>query len=325
MTHRAVTVALLASMLMTSCGGDKSSPRTVSGSNHRTRAATARLAFHMAGRLPAPVQLPSTVAMPGGEALAIGGLDAQDTSTDRIVLVGPSGAARTVGRLPAPLHDSAAASIGGRAYLFGGGDLASSADVLRISNNGHASSAGELPSAASDVAAATSGSTAYIVGGYTGTAPLRSLLAFSPGHRARPAAMLPRPLRYAAVAAVGPFVLIAGGTSGTAAQRAILRFDTRTRRVTTLANLPHSLTHAAGASLGGRFYVIGGRGEAVDSATAAIWSVDPSTGSVEPAGRLPVALSDLGAASEPDRIFVMGGRDSGGRVHDQILTTRDAR
>jgi hypothetical protein len=263
--------------------------------------------------------------MPGGRVLAIGGLDAADTSTDNIVLVEQSGAARTVGRLPAPLHDSAAASIGGRAYLFGGGDVASRAGILRISESGHPSSAGRLPIGASDVAAAANGSTAYVVGGYTGTAPLRSILAFSPRRPVRLVATLPRPLRYAAVATVGQVVLIAGGTSGTAAQRAVLRFDPRSGRLTQLAKLARPLTHAAAVSLDGRLYVIGGRGDALDSASATVWSVDSSNGRVQRSGRLPVALSDLGATSERQGVVVVGGRDAAGRVQDEILVARLAR
>jgi hypothetical protein len=320
--QRAVITALLASTLMASCGSNETGSGARSSRTTPARSATSRLVFHRAGRLPAPVQLPSTVAVPGGRVLAIGGLGDAGTSTDRIVLIGPSGAARTIGSLPAPLHDSAATSIGGHAYLFGGGDLASSSTILRLTTSGRAASVGRLPVGAADVAAAVTGSTAYVVGGYTGTAPLRSILAFSPRRPVRRVATLPRPLRYAAVAAVGQAVLIAGGTSGTAAQRAVLRFDPRTGRVMRLALLPRPLTHATAVSLNGRLYVIGGHGDAVDSASAAVWSVDPSNGRVQRSGHLPVALSDLGATSQPKGVVVVGGRDAAGRVHDEILIAR---
>jgi hypothetical protein len=127
------------------------------------------------------------------------------------------------------------------------------------------------------------------------------------------------------VAAVGRTILIAGGTSGTAAERAVLRFDPQTGAVRRIAMLPKPLTHAAGAALGGRFYVVGGRGAALGDASRAVWSVDPASGRISFAGRLPVALSDTGAASSRDRVVVMGGRDRGGRVHDEILVARAAR
>jgi hypothetical protein len=119
-------------------------------------------------------------------------------------------------------------------------------------------------------------------------------------------------------------MFIAGGTSGTAAQRAVLRFDPRSGQVEQVAELRHPVTHAAGASLHGHFYVIGGRGDGVNSASAAVSEVDPSTDRVRAAGRLPVALSDAGAASEPGGIVVVGGRDSAGRAHNEILMTGKA-
>ena len=222
------------------------------------------------------------------------------------------------------MHDSAAASLGDRAYLFGGGNFTSSSAVLRVTDAGRTSVAGHLPLGASDLAAASIGPTAYVVGGYTGTTPLRSILAFTPGQPVRQVASMRRPLRYAAVAAVGKVLMIAGGTSGTAAQRAVLRFDPRTGRVTQIGTLPQPLTHAAGASGNGRFYVIGGRGAVLGSASAAVWSVDPASGHTRAAGRLPFALSDLGAASLPSGIVLVGGRDAHGRVHGDVLATGQA-
>jgi N-acetylneuraminic acid mutarotase len=319
---RAVTAALLLTLL-SSCGGNGARPGAASRSQRGQRA-TPRLVLRPAGRLPVPVQLPAVSASAGGRVLSLGGLSTADTSTDGIVLLTASGRARMVGHLPVPVHDAAAARIGARVYLIGGGDTVPSSDVLRVSEDGRVTAAGRLPVAASDVAAASIGSTAYVVGGYTGATPLRSILAFTPGKPVRQVASLPRPLRYAAVAAVGPAVLIAGGTSGTAAQRAVLRFDPRTGRVKQIARLPHPLTHAAAAGLGGRFYVLGGRGDAVDSATAAVWALDPASAGLRRAGRLPAPLSDLGAASEGDRIVLAGGRDRGGRVRDVILSAREA-
>ena len=87
-----------------------------------------------------------------------------------------------------------------------------------------------------------------------------------------------------------------------------------------IGELPHALTHAAGASLNGVMYVIGGRGEGLTDQTSTILAVDPRSGAVRVAGHLPKALSDLGAASLPDRILAIGGRDSAGAVQDVALT-----
>jgi hypothetical protein len=283
---------------------------------HRARAAALRVASRAA--LPAAVQLPA-VAPGAGGAFAIGGLDAGDSSVADVVLIDRAGA-RVVTRLPLALHDAAATRIDGQTYMFGGGEPSgTSSSILRIAASG-VSSAGDLPVGASDIEAATIGHTAYVVGGYTVSAPLRTIVAFTPGGAARAVATLPRPLRYAAVAAVGGRVLIAGGTSGETAQRAILSFDPVTRAVRQIGLLPRPLTHAAGASLNGWMYVIGGRGEGLSEQRASILAIDPRSGAARSAGRLPEALSDVGAASLAGHILAVGGRSSAGRVSDLALT-----
>jgi streptogramin lyase len=179
---------------------------------------------------------------------------------------------------------------------------------------------GHLPAAISDTSAATIGTTAYVVGGYTTTTPLRSVLAFRPGHPVRDVARLPHALRYAAVAAIGGRILIAGGTDGVHARREVLSVDPVRHRVRVIARLPTALGHAAGASLHGTFFVIGGRGDALTGQQAAIWAVDPVSGRLRRAGRLPVGLSDLGATTTGGHILVAGGRDASGRVHDELWT-----
>ncbi len=226
-----IAVAVLAA---SGCGGTHVAASTSGAADSppsRSRTAShapASLRLATRTRLPAAVQLPSVAAEDGG-VLALGGLDAADTSVASIVVVDANGA-REVGQLPLASHDGTAANVNGQVYFFGGGDAGSaSASILRVVG-GTTHAAGRLPAAASDVAAASIGRTAYVVGGYTETIPLRTIVAFSPGRAARIAGMLPRPLRYAAVAAVAGRLLIAGGTSGTAAQRAILSFDPGHRR-----------------------------------------------------------------------------------------------
>lgn len=327
-TFPALFAALAATSLVAAGCGSGGGAKTIAttagkpAKSARTAAKTPaawKVTVHQAGHLPAPVQLPATTAAPGGTGgFLLGGLDSADASSAAIVRFGTSGA-HQVGTLPAALHDAAAATVGGHVYFFGGGNAGAGApEILKITN-GKAASAGKLPVGASDVEAATIGDTAYIVGGYTGTVPLRSIFSFRPGTGIKVAAEMPRPLRYAAVAAVGRRLLVAGGTSGTTARREILRFDPQTGKVTTIGKLPQAITHAAGASLGGTFYVIGGRGLSLTSQHATIYAVDPATGRVRVAGRLPTALSDIGAATTPKRALVVGGRDATGKVHDGIL------
>jgi len=249
-----------------------------------------------------------------------GGLNQADTSVDSIVHVTGRGA-RVAGTLAGALHDAAATAIGGRAYLFGGGNLGSSAAILRDGRQ----RAGALPVAASDVAAATVRGAAYIVGGYDGTNPLDTIVAWRPGSPARVVAHLPRPLRYAAVAIAGRKLIIAGGTSGVMAQRAILAFDPATASVRQIGLLPQPTTHAAAGALAGRVVVIGGRGSSSTTQSRAVIAIDPGSGRAVRAGRLPRALSDVGVATLGDRILVAGGRDRGGTVRDELYDVTPAR
>jgi hypothetical protein len=89
-----------------------------------------------------------------------------------------------------------------------------------------------------------------------------------------------------------------------------------------IGHLPARLAHAAGAAIGGTFYVLGGRGDALDSQRSAILAVDPASGRVTRAGRLPEPLSDLSAASFPDHVAVVGGRDLLGHARDEIWSLR---
>src|SRR5206468_1615370 len=158
-----------------------------------------------------------------GRVLLMGGLSSAAVSVSGIELAG-AGRPRTVGQLPVPTHDAAAAQgAGGVAYFFGGGEPSKDA-ILKVTPGGSARAAGKLPVAASDVAAAELGGRYYVVGGYTGTQPLSSIVEWRPGSKARVVAHTPVPLRYAAVATAGDEIVIAGGTVGTAASRSVYAF-----------------------------------------------------------------------------------------------------
>lgn len=260
-------------------------------------------------------------AAAGAVPVVAGGLTAADASTDAVIAIARSGP-RVVGRLPGARHDAAAVALGGRVYLFGGGNgVAQIDEIVRVAP-GHPSSTtvvGRLPAPSSDSAAAALAGTAYVVGGYTGRAWLDTIVAWRPGRPARVVAHLPTALRYAAVSAAGGRVVIAGGSVPTgAASRAVYTFDPATGRIAKAEALPAATTHAAAASLAGLAFVIGGRGSSAGTASDRIVSVDAVSGRVRGAGRLPRALSDLTAVSLPGRIVVAGGRSGTGAVTDVL-------
>ncbi len=272
---------------------------------------TGHLPFGMQ-RATAAVAVPQVVTL-------LGGLDPSATSRPNIERL-RSGEATALGTLQAPVHDAAAVSIGSDVYLFGGGSESSSvSSIIRVDpNTGRSQPAGSLPQPSSDLAAAAVGGTAYLVGGFTGQVPLDTILAWRPGSQARIVGRLPQPLRYAAVTAVSDKVLIAGGDAPNGPSRQVLEFDPTTGQVSQLATLPHPLSHASAAALGGFVYLLGGRG-ANGAPTREITSVDPSTGATAPAGELPQAVSDSAAAALANTIMLAGGRTGSGGVVDNIL------
>ena len=111
-------------------------------------------------RLPAPVQLPA-LALRGRTVLALGGLDAADTSVASVTRVLPA-PARDAGTLPQAVHDAGAAALGGRVYVFGGGSAAGPLDAIVQVGRGVVA---HLPEPSSDLEAVPVGSAILIVGG----------------------------------------------------------------------------------------------------------------------------------------------------------------
>jgi N-acetylneuraminic acid mutarotase len=169
------------------------------------------------------------------------------------------------------------------------------------------------------------GETAYVVGGYTGAAPLDTIVAWSPKAGPRVVGHLPLPLRYAAVAATPSGIVIAGGTAPDGPTGAILGFNPSTGAVKQLGHLPFPLTHASAVYVDGRVVVVGGRRELTGAQTQAILAIDPATGTVRTVGQLPQPLSDAAVALTGGRITVAGG-DSGNGPQSSILalTPREA-
>jgi YVTN family beta-propeller protein len=316
-----VTVVLLAAAAAAAaagCGGRSDPAPQAAGASIRPPAPPERvrsavpvtLVAHARPDLPAGIQDAAAAPWRGGVLLA-GGLTSADTSSSAIELVGPT-TATAVGNLPQALHDTAAVELGGRVYLFGGGDGISQHDEIQRIAPGRPATVAHLPAPSSDQAGVALGGTAYVVGGYTGTQWLDTIVAWRPGSAARIVGRLPTPLRYAAVAAADGKVVIAGGSTpaGTASS-AVLAFDPANGRTRRVGTLPVGTTHAAAATLDGRVYVIGGRGSTVGTPTDRIVAVDPRSGSVSAAGRLPAPLSDLSATRVGRAILVAGGRGSG--------------
>ena len=320
-------------------GASRSTGAAAGGSSAQTQGAKApaRLLVSLdPHHLPSPVSGEAAVAT-GDGVLSLGGLDSTDVSTDRVVRLDPSGgAAHTAGRLGAPLHDAAAATLGPRVLLFGGGAASELDTVQALSGTRNAGAApagtgasgaigsaaiGHLPGTRSDLSAVSVGAAVYLLGGYDGSAPNASVLRTSDGSSFTTFARLPVPFRYAAVAALGTKVYAFGGETASGGDSdAIQLLDTATGQARLLGHLPRAISHASAVALGGRVYVLGGR--AAGTPLRQVLAFDPATGVVRSAGELPLAVTNGAAATAGGRGWLLGGLGSEGRTLDTIVELR---
>ncbi len=295
---------------------------------------------------PAPYQLPSGLArevvLPAGRSLLIaGGLTPQGTSTAAVRLLNPStGGTSRVGRLAVPTHDAAGATVGGRTFVFGGGQPGSVATVQEVTARpapagparGVRTVAGRLPRPRSDLVAVARGGTAYLLGGYDGAGYDATVLATRDGRRFTVVARLAVPVRYPAVAVLGGQIWVFGGQTSHGITSDIQRISLpgagpggagktvggRKAAAVVAGHLPRPTTAAAAFALGGALYIAGGQtapahpGQATASPSAtittsgAVLRYQPGHPAVL-AGTLPVPVANAGAGVLGGTAFLVGG------------------
>jgi hypothetical protein len=308
--------SLLLALILAGCGGSSvtSSTANRAGSTkhghatvHHHPVASVRLSYRHLYALPAPLRDPASAVLPTGKFVLVGGLTAADTSAGEIETADLHRVLAS-GTLPSPQHDAQGTALGGRAYVFGGGNLVQYDHILGVDGaNQTVRTVGRLPALASDVAVTGAGGTAYVVGGFDGSASLNTIVAWRPGAPAQVVGHLPIALRYAAVASIGGQVLIIGGSTPAGASGAVYRFDPVSGHTREIGRLPHPITHAGAAVLGPNVYLVGGRGDVNTTQTASIWAINPVSGAIRAAGHLPQALSDTGVLTVGNAIIVAGG------------------
>jgi outer membrane protein assembly factor BamB len=279
-------------------------------------------------QLPAPIWGESAVALSAGP-LILGGLDSSEASVGGVFQLDPrSGRLSPAGSLSGPLHDAAAAALGDRVLVFGGGTETSS-DVVqalpatggKVAAEATAVETGRLPTVRSDLSATTIGDRAYVLGGYDGTSPLDSVLATGDGRTFDRVAILPQPARYIALAALGGKLYAFGGeTASGGSSDAIREVDPRAGTARLIGHLPQPLFHASASALGGRIYVLGGEANGV--ASDRIWSFDPASGKATAAGRLPLAVSGGAAVTVGSTGYLIGGKGGGGEALRSVVLLR---
>jgi len=309
----------------------------------------------MPWHLGAPISRAVAVAGPSGRLIVLGGLTADGSSASGVYAIRTAtGAIRQVGALSAPLHDAAAAVIGGHAVVLGGGSPATIATnqsfTLRDPRGpSHvATAAGSLPAPRSDAVTATIGPTTYVVGGYDGARPDAAVLATTNGRTFTKVAALQIPVRYPAVAALGEKIFVFGGQAITgphagAPVDAIQAVDPVKHTVAVIGHLPEPLAGAAGVTVGGELFVAGGESPAAQpqapgvgatqlgpgeksalagadgsssptATVSTIWAFDPATKRLLPAGHLQVPVSHAAVTVAGGAAWIVGGESNGALV-----------
>jgi outer membrane protein assembly factor BamB len=275
--------------------------------------------------LPAPISGETVVGLPGGP-LIIGGLDSTESSVGGVFQLDPrDGRPREVGTLTGPLHDAAAAVLGERVLVFGGGTETSTDEVQAlpisagtVTAGATAQPVGRLPTVRSDLSAVTIGGTAYVLGGYDGNEPIASVLATTDGSKFTEVSRLPAPGRYLAAAALGGRIYAFGGETATgSASDAIQEVDPKTGAARIVAHLPTAVYHASAVVLGRAIYVLGGEagGEPVDQ----IWRFEPGHQQAVAVGRLPQPTAGGAAATIGSAAYLIGGTGSGGTAVADVV------
>lgn len=338
-----ICLALLAAACSATHGQDASRPARTAGS-----AASGASAARPGPPVPpalevtsAAYQLPAGISreavLPQGRDLLVaGGLTPRATSTDAVTRLDPAtGQTSPAGRLASATHDAAAAMVGGRVMVFGGGEQASVAAVQAIRPDGVTTVTGQLPGPRSDLSAVTAGGTVYLLGGYDGAAYDASVLATTDGRRFRTVARLPEPVRYPAVADLGGQIWVFGGQTGAGITSVIQRVDPASGQATVTGHLPRPMTGGSAFTLDGTLYIAGGQVAATAGAAAtaspatvlttsnAVLSFDPRRGTVTTAGRLPVPVAYAGVAVLGGTAFLVGG-NNGQRAVPTVARLRRA-
>jgi len=271
----------------------------------------------------------------------MGGLFTSGTSSTNVgVLDLSTGALTSVGTLASPTHDAGSAVVGGKAFLFGGGQAypVVTVEAVTLPGAGSAGSSagivtGQLPQPRADDEAVSVTGTAYVVGGYDGSTGDTAVLATQDGSSFTTVATLPVDVRYGAVTAAGGTIYVFGGETvpgGTTLEYStpasttapppgqqvalVQEVDPQTHTARVAGYLPRGVQGAAAFDLGGKLFLAGGDSNAPGtppSSGSTIWSFDPSTGAFHLVGHLAVPVAYAAVAVQGSTAWLIGGEHDG--------------
>ena len=186
-----------------------------------------------------------------------------------------------------------------------------------------------LPEGRHHIALAAAGGRIYGIGGFSGAIPdwraHASVFVYDPqADRWSSGPALPQARAEGVVAAIGDNIYFIGGRVPTSAEARHISehadtarsevLDVRSGQWKRIADAPSTRNSAAGAVIGGKIYVVGGRqmvkgddGRARPVNVAALEVYDPATDRWETRAPMPLAQGGLAAAAHDGKLYVFGG------------------
>jgi N-acetylneuraminic acid mutarotase len=256
----------------------------------------------------------------GAKVYVMGGMESDDITVSKAtqVLDTTTDTWSTDDDLPQALYRACALAYGGQIYVFGGHDGSSAkADIYRFNPSASALSRWSKLSVALGTArfrasAALMGSRAYIVGGNDGSGNLAStevadLSAMTVNSTAID--VLGTAVQQHTALAVGNYVYVFGGDAGSPD---VLRLDPSAAPSTQWTTLTgydaiESFDMAAGGTVNGKAYTIGGYWTAPPYADKSCRSFDPAGPSAASGTDMPTARYEAACAVVNGTIIVIGG------------------
>lgn len=256
--------------------------------------------------LPQAISRTTVVSSPQG-ATIFGGLDSNGSSVSNVWTISGTKqiTVRSVAPLASPTHDAGSSYVGGKNFIFGGGQSTSISTVQSYSG-GKSYVVSNLPLVRSDLVAASYGGAAYLVGGYDGNSLNPSILRTTNGTQFQSIGQLIQPVRYPAAVALAGTLYVFGGEAGGVPVTTIESVDLASGTAWVSGEFNTPLADAAAAVVDGRIYIVGGV-DSSGSPSSVIYQYNPKTSLLSVAGHLPKPLSNVGLASYSGRLFVIGG------------------
>jgi len=214
--------------------------------------------------------------------------------------------------------EASAISIGDTIYVIGGTPPGNLHMVVAYDTRTKKfSEPPQLPTGLNHVQAAAHGGKLYVAGGYLdGRDPTNNFWQYDPKtEQWTEMPPLPRATAAGATVAVGDKLYVASGApqtfgaSGPVPPYEDLQiFDFETGKWSLGPNIPQPRHHVAGATVGGKLYVAGGRGEA-DHSQATFERYDPATEKWESLPDLPLGVASPGLVAVNGKLVLVGGED----------------